>query len=125
MGWVRSANRLANKPYRQSACFVQNANQFLETEKRQFLDFQGENLTKLALTLAPRTGFEPAAFRLGGGRSILLSYRGFRLGVAVTRCSSVAVKPGKPLILLDFTVVTLLVMYGFFLLIFIVFCGRN
>lgn len=110
MGWVRSANRLANKPYRQSACFVQNANQFLETEKRQFLDFQGENLTKLALTLAPRTGFEPAAFRLG---------------VAVTRCSSVAVKPGKPLILLDFTVVTLLVMYGFFLLIFIVFCGRN
>ena len=76
MGWVRSANRLANKPYRQSACFVQNANQFLETEKRQFLDFQGENLTKLALTLAPRTGFEPAAFRLGGGRYILLSYRG-------------------------------------------------
>ena len=65
MGWVRSANRLANKPYRQSAVFIQNANQFLETEKRQFLDFQGENPTKLALTLAPRTGFEPAAFRLG------------------------------------------------------------
>ena len=76
MGWVRSANRLANKPYRQSAGFVQNANQFLETEKHQFLDFQGENLTKLAPTLAPRTGFEPAAYRLGGGRSIHLSYRG-------------------------------------------------
>lgn len=51
MGWVRSANRLANKPYRQSTGFVQNANLFLETEKRQFLDFQGENLTKLALAL--------------------------------------------------------------------------
>lgn len=110
MGWVKPANRLANKPYRQSAGFVQNANQFLETEKRQFLDFQGENLTKLVPTLATRTGFEPAAFRLG---------------VALIRCSSVAVKPGKPLILLDFTVVTLLVMYGFFLLIFIAFCGRN
>lgn len=53
MGWVRSANRLANKPYRQSAGFVQNANQFLETEKRQFFDFQGENLMKLALILEP------------------------------------------------------------------------
>lgn len=49
----------------------------------------------------------------------------FRLGVALIRCSSVAVKRGKTLILLDFTVVALLVMYGFFLLIFIVFCGRN
>lgn len=49
----------------------------------------------------------------------------FRLGVALICCSSVAVKRGKSLILLDFTVVTLLVMYGFFLLIFIVFCGRN
>ena len=49
----------------------------------------------------------------------------FRLGVASIRYSSVPVKRVKPLILLDFTVVTLLVMYGFFLLIFIVFCGRN
>ena len=76
MGWVRSANRLANKPYRQSAGFLQNANLFLETKKRQFLDFQPENSTKLTLSLAPRTGFEPAAYRLGGGRSIHLSYRG-------------------------------------------------
>ena len=65
MGWVKSANRLANKPYRQSAGFLPNANRFLETEKRQFLDFQTENRTKLTLYLAPRTGFEPAAFRLG------------------------------------------------------------
>ena len=51
MGWVKSANRLANKPYRQSAGFIQNANLFLETEKRQFLDFQTENRTKLTLSL--------------------------------------------------------------------------
>ena len=76
MGWVKSANRLANKPYRQSAGFLQNANRFLEKEKRQFSDFQAENQTKLTLTLAPRTGVEPAAYRLGGGRSIHLSYQG-------------------------------------------------
>lgn len=60
--------------------------------------------------MAPAGGFEPLAYRLG---------------VALIRCSSVAVKRGNPLVLLDFTVVTLLVMYGIFLLIFIVFCGRN
>ncbi len=65
MEWVKSANRLANKPYRQSTGFVQNSNLFLETKKRQFPDFQTKNLTKLALSLAPRTGFEPAAYRLG------------------------------------------------------------
>jgi len=62
------------------------------------------------LIMAPAGGFEPLAYRLG---------------VASIHCSSVTVKRGKPLILLDFTIVTLLVMYGFFLLIFIVFCGRN
>ena len=76
MGWMRSANRLANKPYRQSASFLQNANRFSKKKKRQFLDFRAENQTKLTLTLAPRTGVEPAAYRLGGGRSIHLSYRG-------------------------------------------------
>ena len=53
MGWMRSANRLANKPYRQSAGFLQNANRFLEAKKRQFLDFQTENRTKLTLSVAP------------------------------------------------------------------------
>lgn len=72
MGWVRSANRLANKPYRQRASYPQNANRFLETEKRQFLDFQTENRTKLTLSLAPRTGFEPAAYRLGVPKSVRL-----------------------------------------------------
>lgn len=65
MGWVRSANRLANKPYRQSAGFVQNANQFLETEKRQFPDFQTENRTKLTLYLERVPTFEPAAQEAG------------------------------------------------------------
>jgi len=40
MGWVKSAKRLANKPYRQSAGFVRNVNLFLETKKRQFPDFK-------------------------------------------------------------------------------------
>ena len=75
MGWVRSANRLANKPYRQNAGFLQNVN-LLKAEKRQFLDFQVENRTKLALSVAPSTRFERVAFRLGGGRSIQLSYEG-------------------------------------------------
>ncbi len=65
MGWMKSAKRLANKPYRQSTGLVPNANLFLEAKKRQFPDFQGENQTKLTLSLAPRTGLEPAAFRLG------------------------------------------------------------
>lgn len=69
MGWVRSANRLANKPYRQSAGFLQNANLFLETKKRQFLDFQTGNRTKLTLSLAPSTRFERVAFRLGVRRT--------------------------------------------------------
>ena len=99
MGWVRSANRLANKPYRQSAGFLQNANRFLEREKRQFFDFQAENRTKLALSLAPSTRFERVAFRLG---------------VALIRYSSVVVKRGKPLMQPEFTVVTLLIMCGFF-----------
>ncbi len=51
MEWVKSANRLDNKHYRQSTGFVQNANLFLGTKKRQFPDFQGENLTKLMLSL--------------------------------------------------------------------------
>ena len=53
MGWVKSANRLANKPYRQSAGFLKNAKLFLEREKRQLLDFQSENPTKLTLSVAP------------------------------------------------------------------------
>lgn len=68
MGWVRSANRLANKPYRQNAGFLQNVN-LLKAEKRQFLDFQVENRTKLALSVAPSTRFERVAFRLGVWRA--------------------------------------------------------
>ena len=41
-----------------------------------FMGFSAENPIKLTLWLAPRTGFEPAAYRLGGGHSIQLSYRG-------------------------------------------------
>ena len=95
MGWVRSANRLANKPYRQSAGFLQNANLFLETKKRQFLDFQTENRTKLTLFLAPRTGFEPAAYRLGGGRSIHLSYRGLLTCVSLLERCAIRIKGEK------------------------------
>ena len=51
------------------------------------------------LVLAPAGGFEPLAFRLG---------------VALTDCSLLAVNHGKPLILLVFTVVILLVIGGFF-----------
>ena len=32
--------------------------------------------SRLLLTLAPMRGFEPPTYRLGGGRSILLSYMG-------------------------------------------------
>ena len=47
----RKLTHQLNKPYRQSTGFVQNAIQLLKTENRQLLDFQGENPTKLALTL--------------------------------------------------------------------------
>ena len=43
---------------------------------------KAQNLRKtedLVLVLAPAGGFEPLAFRLGGGRSILLSYAGIYL----------------------------------------------
>ena len=95
MGWVRSANRLANKPYRQSAGYLQNANRFLGREKRQFLDFQTENRMKLTLSVAPRTGFEPAAYRLGGGRSIHLSYRGLLTCASLLERCAIRIKGKK------------------------------
>jgi hypothetical protein len=42
MGWMKFANRLADKPH-----------VFSETEKRQFLGFQIENPTKLTLFWHP------------------------------------------------------------------------
>ena len=62
------------------------------------------------LLMAPAGGFEPLAYRLG---------------VGFTHCSSMALNHGKPLILLVFAVVSLLVIYGFFLSFSIVFRGRN
>ena len=77
MGGVKSANRLANKPYRQSASFLQNANRFSKKKKRQFLDFQTENRTKLTLSLAPSTRFERVAFRLGVRRTMFWVFYAF------------------------------------------------
>ncbi len=48
-----------------------HTNDMVENENRRICN-TGADFCKVA----PRTGFEPVTFRLGGGRSIQLSYRG-------------------------------------------------